>query len=178
MTKPNQILEHLLRSVVSMVGRKTDKPEIELTQEPPEFKLRVNPIDQGRFIGKNGIVIYSIQSIFWWAGAAQTGRPYGVKLLPNDGVARAAMPFRPNKNWDRKKLRDFIELVLTVCFKNQFPPWALTDAGDVEAILSIQLEKYLKTSMNEPNFEEAISTLIHSAGMSEGVKIKVGVTWK
>src|SRR6266404_6249238 len=180
MQNNEQKLRDLLAAIVANIGRKTPGPEIDYIPHMAVLTLRVNPHDQGRFVGKKGIVIWAINTILWYAGIANFGYTIGVKLLePNgDGQDRRAMPFRPDPNWDRKKLGLLVDAITQNCFHTLICPWVIEDTGEAEATVNLQLEKYLKMQCEEPNLAEAISKVIHAAGMAQGANIKTNISWK
>jgi len=169
---PQLKLRNLLETIALAIGRRTH-PEIEHFPNQALFTLQVDPHDQGRFIGKLGGTIWAIQTIFWFAGLAQFGWSYTVKLLEPDNPVRerSPVPFKFNPKWDRKKITDLVGQILDVCLK-QFQDHSLLETGEASVTVNLKLMKYLKTNLSEPNFVEAFETILRVAGMSNGVQIK------
>ena len=176
---PNPKLEALLRSIIACVGRKTTDPLIQWNEETATFTIQVNARDQGRFIGKAGIVIWALKSIFWYAGLAQIMKTVDINLLePKDPSSdQRAAPFKPNASWNRSKFTTMLERLLQTCFNEQAPDWHLETSEPAKALVTIEINKYLRTPCSDPDLEEAIRTLVHAAGMADGCAIKTEASW-
>ena len=176
---PNQKLETLLRSIVSCIGRKTTDPVLTWDESASCFHIQVNAQDQGRFIGKKGVVIWALKTIFWYAGLAQITRTVDIDLLEpkNPDGERRATPFKPNLQWDDKQVRNMIKEILETCFK-ETPRYTLENSKPAEAEVEIKLNPYLKTPCSDPDIAEAIKVIIHAAGMADGCAIKTEVAWE
>lgn len=175
---PNQ-LESTLRSIVACLGRKTPEPLLQWNETEASFTIQVSARDQGRFIGKGGIVIWALKSVFWYAGLAQIKRTVDINLLePKDPSAdQRAAPFKPDPKWDRTKVSDMINQVLNCCFKDSLMGWDISEPEPAKPKVTIHLQKYLQMPCSDPDFAEAIKTLIHAAGMANGCTIKTEVSW-
>lgn len=167
-------LEHFLRIIVSSIARSTKKPHIEHRPNEALFRLAVNPKDQGRFVGKNGTTIWSIQTLFWFAGLAQFGYCYSVKLLDPEKEDRRPLPFKFSPKWSRKIINGLITEIIGACIP-EHADYKLQELGDTHAFVKLRLPKYLQMQMEDPSFPEAFINIMRSAGMSQGVSIKTEV---
>lgn len=177
---PNPKLEALLRAIIACIGRKTTEPVIQWNEDAAAFSIQVSAHDQGRFVGKKGIVIWALKSIFWYAGLAQITRTVDINLLEpeNPDKDRRAVPFRPNAKWDKARITAMIENILSACFNGSITGWSMTEPDHAEAEVSIHLNKYLHTPCSDPDFAEAINVLVHAAGMADGCSITTKVSWQ
>lgn len=171
-------LEKLLRSIISRLGPKTERPVVNWDEENATFSIQVNARDQGRFIGKNGTAIWAIKSIFWYAGLAQIKRTVDINLREPEEGDRRATPFRPNPTWNKVALGEMIEEILSGCFNAVTSTWVIKDQGEASAVVVIQLEGYLQRPCSDPDLAEALRTLIFAAGMADGCSIKTEIVWK
>lgn len=171
-------LRSLLETIVSVISKKTPNPEIDHLPHRALFTLAVNPHDQGRFIGKLGRTIWSIQTIFWYAGMTHCRIPYSVKLLEPDEPFKNSrpVPVKFNKNWDRKKIENLVANVISTTLRS-YARYALSETGETSMTITLSIEKYLALPISEPNYVEAFETLLKVAGMSQGVNIKTEAQW-
>lgn len=167
-------LRSLLETIVSVIAKKTPNPVIEHWPNRALFTLEVNPHDQGRFIGKLGRTIWSIQTIFWYAGMTYCRNPYSVKLLEPDEPLRNSrpVPVKFSKTWDRKKIENLVASVLSHTLRS-YAACSLRETGDTSMTIELKIEKYLALPLAEPNYVEAFETLVRVAGISQGVKLQV-----
>lgn len=171
-------LEELLRKIIACLGPKTENPVVLWNEEDATFSIQVNARDQGRFIGKNGTAIWAIKSIFWYAGIAQIKRTVDIDLRePEEGDRRAA-PFRPNPQWNKARIGDMIESILSSCFNGVSTQLAIQSVGPTSAVATVQLDKYLQTPCSDPDLAQALRTLIFAAGMADGCSIKTEIVWQ
>lgn len=176
---PNPKLENLLLAIIACLGPQTASPLIEWNEEKAAFSIRVSARDQGRFIGKNGVAIWAIKAIFWYAGMAQIKRTVDLILLePEEGDRRTA-PFRSNPNWDDEKIKKMIDAILDNCFNEASHSWILEPLPpSTESKVKIFLDKYLQKPCANPDFSEAIKTIILAAGMADGASIQTEIKWE
>jgi len=176
---PNPKLEKLLRAIIACVGRKTTDPIINWDESAHCFHIQVNAQDQGRFIGKKGVVIWALKAIFWYAGLAQITHTVDIDLLePKDPDGeRRATPFKPNLNWDTAEIETMLNEILETCFKES-PRYAIGKPEPAEAAISIILNPYLKTPCSDPDLAGAIKVVVHAAGMADGCAIKTEILWQ
>lgn len=175
---PNPKLESLLRAIIACVGRKTAEPVITWDDTAHCFHVQVNPQDQGRFIGKKGVVIWALKTVFWYAGMAQVTRSVDIDLLePKDPNDRRPTPFKPNLNWNTSKIETMLNAILSVCL-NEPPRYTIEKPEPAEAMITILLNKYLQTPCSDPDLAEALKVLVHAAGMADGCSIKTEVFWQ
>lgn len=166
-------LRSLLEHIVSVIAKKTSDPAIEHLPQKALFLLAVDPHDQGRFVGKNGRLIWAIQTIFWYAGFTWCGYSYSVKLLDQDRPIHAQpVPIKFKKNWDRKKIENFVAGLIKNTLRS-YARYAILETGETSMTITLTIEKYLAISISEPNFIEAFESLVKAAGFSNGVNIKL-----
>lgn len=178
MIKAEQNLEALLRSVIAGIGRKTSNPEIAYDPQDCEFTISVNPHDQGRFIGKKGIVFWGIQTLFWHAGINEAGRTAGFSLTEPDNpiTDRRGIPFRADPNWDRSAIKAMLQQISELCFDGASA--ALQEGGETEATALIASKKSLQSRFSDPDLAEAARVVIKAAGMAHGCILGTRVTWE
>lgn len=171
-------LRSLLETIVSAIGRRTVAPEIEHVPDKALFNLKVDPYDQGLFVGKLGETIWAIKTIFWYAGLTLFGWSYSIELYdhPKD-ENRKLIPFKYTRNWPRKKIENLVSTILETCLRS-FQSHSLTEVNEVNLTVNLKLMQYLKINLSNPDFVEAFSTIMRVAGMSNGVHIKTEATWQ
>lgn len=174
---PQLKLRSLLETIVRTIGRRTKAPEIEHYPNEALFTLLVDPYDQGRFVGRLGGTIWAIQTIFWYAGLTQLGWSYSVKLLDHPLENRKSVPFRLNPKWDREKIKNLIDELLTTCLRS-YCSWSLQETGAAKLTVNLTLMRYLKINLADPSFVDAFETVTRVAGLSNGVQIKTEATWE
>jgi predicted RNA-binding protein YlqC (UPF0109 family) len=172
-------LRSLLETITLAIGRRTKVPEIECYPNDALFTLSVDPHDQGRFIGKLGSTIWAIQTILWYAGLTQFGWSYSVRLLEPDNPVkeRRPVPFKFNPEWDRKKIENLIGQICETCLRS-YCQWSMFETGEARLTVNLKLMQYLKINLTDPSFVDAFNTVLHQAGMSNGVHIKTETTWE
>lgn len=176
---PNAKLDALLRAIIACLGRNTIDPKIHWNEEEHAFTIQVDGHDQGRFIGKMGIILWAINTVFWYAGLAQIQHTVKINLLnplnPKPGIGQ--MPYRPNPSWNRQIVKAMAEAILGTCF-NSDPRMELRDTEQARAAMLIKLEKYLQTPCSSPDIGEAIEKLVYAGGMVDGGSIKTEIRWE
>lgn len=178
MTHTHPKFEALLRAIVSCICRRTKSPQIEWDEERERWEITVAAADQGRMIGKKGITIWAVETFLWYAGLAHGITPEQVILITQKGTYPSKSPFKLNPKWDRKAIGALVDAISSACLKKSIP-WVLTDGEEAgEAVLSVELEKYLQTAMSNPSFAEALEVIVHAASMADGASVKVEVLWK
>jgi len=172
----NPNTEKLLRAVVATFCKKTPDPAIHFFH-PNQFTLQVHAHDCGRLVGKGGIVIWALQTLLWYAGMANTGQPFALRLLEPIPVPKDVLPppFRPKSELDKKRWGEFVDLILQTCMGMDKGSWVIEDFERV--VMRIRLEKYLKVASVDPAIDEAIQIIVHAAGMANGVNMEVVVEW-
>lgn len=178
---PNAKLEALLRSIIACLGRNTETPTVTWDETDHAFSIQVDGKDQGRFAGKEGIIYWAINTIFWYAGMAQILHTVKVNLL--DPVVRhngvGPMPYRPNPNWNRALVTAMVEEILAACFNgNVHTSYDLKELEPAKALMNISLEKYLQTVCSNPDIGEAIERLVYAGGKVDGGSIKTQIRWE
>lgn len=174
---PQLALRSLLETIVGSITRNTPEPQIEHIPYEAHFTLKVDPLDQGRMVGKLGGTIWAIKTIFWFAGYTQMGFPYDVKLFDYPAPPRKAPPVKFTKKWPREKIENLISEINDVCLRSAFGSFILEETGTTTLTVKLKLEKYLELSLSNPNFIEAVSTVLRVAGYSNGVQIKTEATF-
>jgi predicted RNA-binding protein YlqC (UPF0109 family) len=166
-------LKHFLRTIVSAIARSTQSPEILHYPNEALFTLVVDGKDQGRFIGKHGSTIWSIQTLFWFAGLAQFGYSYSVKLLEPEVPSRdrRPMPIKFTPKWERKILNNLISEIIGACIPAH-ADYEIIETDATNAIVTLKLQKYLQLQLDNPCFPEAVAQVLFAAGMSQGASIK------
>lgn len=178
---PEEKLKKLLETIVLCIAKHTKSPSVShrATDTYHVLELSVDPKDQGRLVGKKGSVIWSIQTIFWYAGLTLIRHPCQIKLLEPENPQRnlPSPPFKFNKKWDRQKIQNLAQEIVTSCMplhaSLEFSP-----IDDTETFVTLRVEAYLQTPISEPSFTEAFDTILHAAGMSNGAKIKTKVIFQ
>ena len=164
-------LSRLLSTIVSSIGQNTPKPDIEHFPNQAAFTLAVNPKDQGRMIGSKGSTVWAIQTIFYFAGLAQCGYSYTIKLLEPDSPEKDHKPFRFNPKWDRSRIKNLLDTIIDIVLPKH-ASYTLTEVDDTTAVVSLTITKYLNINLQDPNFAEAFASVVKASGMSNGVNIK------
>lgn len=171
-TEPAEMkLSHLLSTIVASIAQNTSNPEIEHFPNQAAFTVAVHPRDQGRFIGSKGITIWSIQTLFYFAGLTQYGYSYTVKLLEPDQPEQDRKPFRFNPKWDRARVIRLLDTIID-CVLPKHASYTLTELDDTTALVSLKIVKYLNINLADPDFTEAFASVVKASGMSNGVNIK------
>jgi predicted RNA-binding protein YlqC (UPF0109 family) len=168
---PYAKLHRLLQVVALAIGRNTAAPEIVHFPNEARFTLVVHPKDQGRFVGKAGSTIWAIQTLLYFAGLAQIGYSYTVKLIEPDFQQKDDKPLRFNPNWPRQRIRELVDAILSTCIPCH-AKYTLSEPTETIALINLTITKYLRINLNDPNFADAIATVLKTAGMSNGVNIK------
>lgn len=173
MTEKEEKLRGLLETIVLAIAKHTPDPDISVLDDRSGLSFRVNGKDQGRLVGKKGSVIWSIQTIFWFAGLAQLGWSYTIKLLEPETPKpnQPSPPFKFNPKWDRKKINNLFNNILEICLPGHYT-FSFTEPDETSATFNINLPEYLKMQLEEPSFKEAIENVVRAAGMSNGVAVK------
>lgn len=174
---PQLRLRSLLETITLAIGRRTKVPEIEHCPADALFLLKVDPYDQGRFVGKMGGTIWAIQTIFWYAGLTQFGWSYSVKLFDHPKEERKPVPFKFNPKWDRKKIENLVSQILDTCLRS-YCQWSIFETGEASVTVNLKLMQYLKINLTDPSFVDAFDTVVRAAGMSNGVQIKTEAIWE
>ena len=166
-------LKHFLRVIVAAIARSTKSPEILHYPNEALFTLAVDGKDQGRFIGKYGATIWSIQTLLWYSGLAQFGYSYSVKLLEPEIPFRnrVPMPIKFNPKWDRKVIHNLITEIIGACLP-EHADYTIMETDATNAIVTLNLPKYLQMQLDDPCFSEAFATVIHTSGMTQGVSLR------
>lgn len=166
-------LRNFLRTIVFAIARSTKSPEILHYPSEALFTLAVEPGDQGRFVGKHAATIWSIQTLFWYAGLAQAGYCYSVRLLgpPEPPRNRISTPLKFSPQWNRKLINNLITEIIGACVP-EHGDYSLIETDATRATVTLTLNKYLEDRMKEPSFPEAFAGIMKTAGMSQGVAIK------
>lgn len=171
--------EILLRAIVGAICKRSKDHTIRYSEAGSTWVImNLDERDQGRLIGKGGATFYALETVMWYAGLVQ-GKPEPVKLisLPKSERTPPKSPFKPNPKWDRKALGLLLNAITMTCLKVKVP-WSMNHDSDTEATMIIQLQNHIREPMTDPDFELAIKTLIHSAGMSDGANVTVNIVWK
>ena len=178
MKSPDTRLEELIRRIICSICLKTPDPQIRYSETEAKFYVRVNTSDQGRCVGKQGRNHWAINAIMWYAGLSLKRQPVVVKLEDPMGEGfRASIPFKANPRWDKAAMADLVELILSCVFGDAGHAWVI-DETTPEAVVRIQLDRYLKNNCVDPDIVEALQKVIHAAGMASGALLNVEVTWK
>ena len=173
------ILKPLLLAIIAGVGRKTEDPLIEWDEESSIFTVQVDGRDQGRFIGKEGVVFWAINAVLWYAGIRQVNSHARFALLePKVRGEATPIPFKPNPKWERPKIKNIVELLSSNSVgKENVLGIRITETGHAKADVQIVLDPALKKSCEDPNLAEAIETIISAAGRADGCTINAKVSW-
>jgi len=172
--------EILLRTIVGAICKRSKDHTIRYSEAGSTWVImNLDERDQGRLIGKGGATFYALETVMWYAGLAHAKRPEPVKLIsqPRSAAVPPKSPFKPNPKWNRKAIGKLVDTITTACLKKTVP-WIIEDGVMSDAIIIVELEKYLQTPMSDPDFELSLKTLIHSAGMSDGASVAANILWK
>lgn len=166
-------LINFLHIIANAIARSKQSCKIEHIPDQATLTLSVAQQDQGRFIGKHGGTIWGIQTLFWFAGLAQFGYSYSVKLLgPEKPPGRQiSTPIKFTADWPRKLINELAGETLWACLP-QHADYTLKEDDATRATINLRLPKYLEMQLSEPNFAEAFATVLKAAGMSNGVSIR------
>lgn len=176
MTESKHPLVDMAHAIIAAIQKKSPKPLVELHDDSIFFQ--VDGHDQGRFVGKQGRVIWSIQTLFWYAGVADRRQPVSAVLMePKVPATKVRMPYKADPKWNRNAVRDLVDKVLQTCFPMFAVPFVLEEHTETKATLRVRMNSYMKMNLSEPSFEEALATLVHAAGMGHGASIQTEIEW-
>lgn len=182
MNSPENKLEELLRKIVEAICLKTPTPLVRYIQSEAKFEVQVNAEDQGRCVGKLGKNICAISTIMWFAGLSLMRQPVTIHLLDAIGTGfRAAIPFKANSKWDRKSVGQLIDTILNCIFGDATHAWVIDSINEKStgrSVVLIRLDPYLQMQCEDPDLVDALSRVIHAAGMAAGALLNVEVEWK
>lgn len=169
-----------MRSIIACLARNTREPKIQW-HEDFSFTIQVDGHDQGRMVGKQGIILWAINTVFWYAGMAQLTHTVKIELLnpenPMPGLGPS--PYRLNPNWNRKLVTNMVESILSTAFKGTcLARYELHESAPAKANLIVIMEKYLQTPCSNPDIGEAIEKLVYAGGMVDGGSIKTQIRWE
>lgn len=164
-------LKHFLRTIVSAIARSTPTPEILHYPNDALLEFAVDPRDQGRLIGKNASTIWAIQTLFWFAGLAQFGYSYSVKLADIPKERRPSMPVRFSPEWPRKVINNLITEIIGACLP-EHADYEIEEIGECMALIKLRLPKYLELQLSDPSFPDAFGIVLRTAGISNGVSLR------
>lgn len=174
-------LEELLRTILGTICQVTPAPLIRYVAERYEFQIKIHAKDQGRVVGKGGRVITAIKEIMWYAGLAQMRQTCGVDLLnpdPFEGDLRNP-PFHFNPDWSAKPALELLCAVLDTCLPHsKRASCSIVARDDGLAHVGVDMTKFNKDDFANPDFEEALKTVVHAAVMSASGKVNTEVVWK
>lgn len=168
----------MARLVVGTICTNTKTPFVQYVEAARLMKIQVDGKDHGRIVGKKGFTVSALDTLLHYAGRAESSSPISINL--KDPETRYKGPpalFKPRTNWDKAMISDMIHAILMACFKAP-GDFLLKGNQPAQAHLDIALEKYLQTPLSDPPFDEAVSTIVHAAGMARGVSITTSFTWK
>ena len=172
----------MLRTIMEAICKHPAALRIHHDEANAHITMQVDGRDQGRAVGKQGRTITAIGALLWYAGMVSTfsRRPITIELLqPTANVGKAAFGmFQAKKDWDREKIGNLVDVILSTCFGFARGAWVTEDTGRAAATIQIDCDKYLHTASQDPSFEEAITTIVHAAGMACGVMLDTKVEWK
>jgi predicted RNA-binding protein YlqC (UPF0109 family) len=179
MPTPSETLKETLMAIARAICQNTKEPTIDFDTTTMRMKLQVAKDDQGRCVGKNGTMIWALSAMMWWAGSAQLMQPVTVDLLEPDtrrGSSKPSMPYREVSPTQAHKqsIGTLLDTITKAVFKTTVPYVIL--AGPTLKI-EIQLPKYLQTSMQEPNFAEALDLVLVAACRAKGITAQTEITW-
>ncbi len=167
----------MLHSVLSAICRKTKTPKITLDPQRDLWLVEVEGRDKGRAIGRNGQTAWALTTLAWYAGYAHGQIPCRVQMEGEAPKQPSSAPFKINPDWDRKLIGAMLDTIFEVCLKRRIP-WAIEETAPGTSTVLVQMDAYLKTSMCDPSFEEALSIVVHSAAASDGADLKTSIEWK
>lgn len=168
--------ELMLREILASICKFTKEPRIEFSQETQRFTVEVDSRDQGRVIGRKGINYWAINALMHYAGLTSYGYVVGVSVLePRVRSKVIENPFKPSLTWDESKIRGLVRTILDACFNQHAKDFEISNTGYAEALVTVFGEVYLPH--DDPNFAEAIDTIVHAAGMGLGVRLKTQMIW-
>lgn len=173
----NLKIENLLRTIVSAFSRRTKDPVITFTP-PNQYSLQVHADDHGRLVGKNGIVVWALKTLVWYAGVANHGQPCSLELCePFGQKSSTQIPYKPKTEVDKAKWGGFLDVLISTCTGREKSAWAILEE-EGRHIMTIRLDKYLKIpTLTESPIDEAIQTVVHAAGKADGISMDVKVEW-
>jgi len=177
---PEQLLERVLHRVIKSFCLRTPEPEVKYFDG--KICLRVDGKDQGRCIGKNGIVFWALDTLMWYAGTGILRKKVRLDLLdplvPIPKDHRMVTPFEANPNWDRQAIGQLIEALLASCFQTTSTAWSIEETKESAAMVHLRLPFELQGAYEDPNLIKAFSIIIRSAGMASGVSLEIEVHWQ
>ena len=80
-------------------------------------------------------------------------------------------PFRFRKDWDRQKIKNLTDAIILACVPGH-ACCIIQEEGETSASAQLKMQKYLQLNMAHPSFMEAFSSVLKTAGMSQGVSIR------
>lgn len=168
----------MLRNQLGLICKKTDSPVIVWDEYRSVYTIQVKGEDQGRVIGKNGKVVWALDFLVRHSSSFLLNRTAAIEVLePEVRVARKTnAPFKPNDKWDDKKFGKMVEATLSNLFEEDTAHHQITKDGS-EGDVHLELEAYQYDRLEGQEFEDSLTTIIHAAGMAQGVKLDVKFSW-
>lgn len=176
--KSKLTISELLEKIVVCITKSAKRPFIEYDEEDRLLSFRVIAKDHGRCVGKQGAVIAGIARVIWLASVIRDGRPIAVRLMDPEGprMSNANLPVIFDPQWDRKSIGNLIESIIESIVPTS--AWIIDEDSETTAIVTIQIEEYLKRALMDPPFELSLFNVLRAAGMSAGVSIKLKIEWR
>lgn len=179
------MVEKMIRAVVAAICRHTESPVITESMAGYTLQVRGDHGDHGRIVGRDGLVIWALSTVVFYASGATESPGAGLRLLEPIGESRRgpSLPFKLEKDWDETPVSRMLDSIFAAVFP-VFPgvisarrKWTIERRDGGHAAIVVSMEKYLKAPMSSPSFEEAVTILIKAAGRSSGAAIDVSFLW-
>lgn len=163
-------LDAFLRTIVSLVAHHTPIPEIRWIDDMMEVK--VSPEDQGRVIGKDGLMIWAIGTLVARAALRVEGRQVYVKLRdPAARIESPKIPFRARPTWDASRIERAMAAISSACFDDAH--WKITPSGSRAQV------EMLIAARRDQDVEEAVIVVAKAVIMAAGAAVEsVTIEWK
>lgn len=173
----------MVRTILRALCTHTSEEKLTTLYSEPDRKvlIKVDGRDQGRVVGKQGRTITSIGILAWYAGLlSPEAKPIGIKLLQateNVDVQAFGM-FQARDDWDRSLIGGLIESILSTCLGISKGAWIEEKTGLAAATITITLDDSMRKKCESPSFTDAMSVILHAAGMANGVVLKSEYIWE
>lgn len=164
MTDTDTEIAEVARNLIAPITQPGCPPKINVT--PRGVFVDVDPVDQGRVIGKHGRTIWAISTVFTAACLKITGHQIQFRL--NDPKQRAAAvqyPFKPNVNWNRAAVSILMD-AFAKCFSS-FSYEIEEEDGNHATVVMCPTDADASFCKAE-DLLEAMEILVRASGMANG----------
>ena len=174
-TEAEPKITEFLRNIIAAITQFTHQPKI--TNGDGGYSIWVEPEDQGRVVGKQGMTIWAISTALTFASIQQTGRQSLWRLMEPDTRANGPkIPFRPRADWNRSVVEILME-ALAMCFTHMTYE-LVDDDGTHSTIIVRPAGDKSQFTMHHMDLSEAMRVLVKATGMAHGAVLDLQIEWE